>query len=90
MAKAYRPTNYNAPAFAAIRLEAIWTVRFSFARGATKAIAKLLKDLDTIKRKSYLPPQIVPTARPGHLLELVSLSIDHDLDKPEAGLYPDW
>jgi hypothetical protein len=90
MAKAYRPTNYSAPAFAAIRLEAIWTVRFSFARGATKAIAKILKDLDTIKRKSYLPPQIVPTARPGHLLELVSLSIDHDLDKPELSCYPDW
>jgi hypothetical protein len=90
MTKAYRPTNYSAPAFAAIRLEAIWTVRFSFARGATKAIAKILKDLDTIKRKSYLPPQIVPTARPGHLLELVSLSIDHDLDKPELSCYPDW
>jgi hypothetical protein len=90
MASKYRPTNYSAPAFAAIRLEAIWTVRFSFARGATKAIAKILKDLDTIKRKSYLPPQITPIAKPGHLLELVSLSIDHDLDKPEAGLYPDW
>lgn len=87
---AYRPSNYNAPAFAAIRLEAVWTVRFSFARGAMKALTGLLQDLDTIKRKSYLPPRLTPGARPGHWLELVFLSIDHDLDKPEAGLYPDW
>ena len=83
--------SYYAPVFTTIRLEAIWAVRISFARGVGPVIRKLLKDADTIKRRFYQTPTYdSKNSRSGYLAELSFLSIEEAIDNPEAPCYPDW
>lgn len=83
--------NYYAPVFTTLRLEAIWTVRISFAKGMGPIIKKLIKDVDTIKKQFYASPSYASRVqRPGYLAELSFLSIEEAMDKPEAPCYPDW
>lgn len=81
--------DYYKPIFTTIRLEAVWNVRVGFSRGSSKVIADLLKKVNTVIKCSYLPSCIRPS-RPGHMLELASLSIEEALDRPDMPFYPDW
>lgn len=83
--------SYYAPVFTTIRLEAIWTVRISFARGMGPVMTKLMKEMNTLKKRFYQPPTYANNVnRPGYLAELSFLSIEEAMDKPEAPCYPDW
>lgn len=80
-------SRYYLPAFTVIRLEAIWTLRISFARMAPGIIKKFLTSLNKVPKRDYRAP--VP-GRAGHLLELAFLSIEESLDRPDLPSYPDW
>lgn len=83
--------NHYTPVFTTIRLEAIWTVRISFARGMGPVMTKLMKEMNTLKKQFYKPPTYANCVnRPGYLAELSFLSIEEAMDKPETACYPDW
>lgn len=83
--------NYYAPVFTTIRLEAIWAVRISFAKGMGPVIRKLMQEMNTLKKQFYKSPTYANNvSRPGYLAELSFFSIEEAMDKPEAPCYPDW
>lgn len=78
--------NYYRPVFTAIKLEAVWTVKITYARFASKIIKELLKSLASVSKHKYKPAGGAIGA--SYLAELVFFSIAPTIDEPCS--YPDW
>jgi hypothetical protein len=78
--------NYYRPAFTTIKLEAIWTVRITYARFASKVIKELLKSLASVSKREY--KSTGGRVGAGYLAELAFFSIAPTIDEPCS--YPDW